>query len=107
MRYSASGAARSADSGVADPRPDLKAVASGGNGKHPPEPPKSREEQLDELWKMTPAERQAAMWADELSGTQLIEWARRAPKEVPLINNEWAFIAAHTPEVADAMERSR
>ena len=106
MRSSASEAVRSADSGVAGPRPDLT-VASGGNGKHPPEPTKSREEQLKELWKMTPAQRQAAMWADELSGTQLIEWARRAPKEVPLINNEWAFIAAHTPEVADALERSR
>lgn len=107
MRSSASGAVRSADDGVADPRPGLKAVASAGNGKQPPEPTKSREEQLKELWKMTPAERQAAMWADELSGTQLIEWARRAPKEVPRINNEWAFIAVHTPEVADALERSR
>lgn len=42
------------------------------------------------------------MWRGELTGAQLSEWARRAPNEVPLIDGEWAFIAALTPEVAEA-----
>lgn len=41
----------------------------------------------------------------ELTGAQLLEWARRAPDEVPTINGEWAFIAASTPEVAESTER--
>ena len=50
---------------------------------------------------MSPAEREAAMRRGELTGFQLLEWARRAPDEVPRINGEWAFIAASTPEIAD------
>ncbi len=56
------------------------------------------------LWAMTPAEREAAMRRGALTGSQLLEWARRAPDEVPTINGEWAFIAASTPEVADRDE---
>jgi hypothetical protein len=59
------------------------------------------------LWAMTPAERQAAMWAGELTHDQLWEWCKRAPGEVPLIHNEFAFIAAFTPEVAEAGEIER
>jgi hypothetical protein len=57
------------------------------------------------LWEMTPAQRQMAMWRGELSEHQLYEWAKRAPKEVPLINDEFAFIALSTPEVAELQER--
>lgn len=66
-----------------------------------------RRERSRELWAMSPAQRQAAMWHGELTTDQLFEWAKRAPKEVPLINDEFAFIAANTPEVAETMERSR
>jgi hypothetical protein len=59
------------------------------------------------LWAMTPAQRQAAMWAGELTESQLYEWAARARQEVPLIEGEFAFIAARTPEVAEIEERSR
>ncbi len=59
------------------------------------------------LWAMSPAEREAAMRRGELTGAQLLEWARRAPDEVPTINDEWAFIAASTPEVAESTERKR
>ncbi len=59
------------------------------------------------LWAMSPAEREAAMRRGELTGSQLLEWARRAPNEVPTIDGEWAFIAASTPEVADSTERKR
>jgi hypothetical protein len=56
------------------------------------------------LWAMSAAEREAALWRGELSSEQLWEWARRRPDEVPTINGEWAFIAAHTPEVAEIGE---
>lgn len=59
------------------------------------------------LWAMTPAQRQQAMWAGELTQSQLYEWASRTPREVPLIDGEFAFIAALTPEVAELEERSR
>jgi hypothetical protein len=62
----------------------------------------SRAEHSRLLWRMSAAERKAAMWRGELTGAQLIEWARRAPDEVPLIDGEFAFIAAQTPEVAEA-----
>jgi hypothetical protein len=59
------------------------------------------------LWRMSAEERVAAMWRGELTGVQLCEWAQRAPHEVPLINGEFAFIAALTPEVAEAPERKK
>jgi hypothetical protein len=61
----------------------------------------SRAEGSRALWRMSPAQRVAAMKNGELSVDQLYEWAKRAPREVPLINGEFAFIAAATPEVAD------
>jgi hypothetical protein len=61
----------------------------------------SRAEGSRALWRMSPAQRVAAMRNSELSLNQLYEWAKRAPHEVPLINGEFAFIAATTPEVAD------
>jgi len=64
----------------------------------------SRAEESRALWAMSAAERTAAMQRGELTGAQLMEWARRAPEEVPLIDGEWAFIAALTPEVADRDE---
>lgn len=66
---------------------------------------KTREDELRHLWSMTPAEREAAMWRGDLSWTQLFAWAQRAPDEVPLINGEFAFIAAKTPEAAEADDR--
>ncbi len=60
-----------------------------------------RKEASKALWSMTPDERRAWMWAGLLTGAQLYEWAKRAPHEVPLINGEFAFIAALTPEVAE------
>jgi hypothetical protein len=41
------------------------------------------------------------MHRGELTWTQLFAWARRAPDEVPLVNGEFAFIAAFTPEAAE------
>jgi hypothetical protein len=65
----------------------------------------SRVELSRALWAMSPGEREAAMRRGALTPAQLLEWARRAPDEVPTINGEWAFIAINTPEVADLKER--
>ena len=58
------------------------------------------------LWSMTAEQRVSAMRRGELNFRQLLEWARRAPEEVPTINGEWEFIAAHTPEIAE-LDRDR
>ena len=34
-------------------------------------------------------------------------WANHAPREVPLLNGEWWFIAIDTPEVAEAFRPRR
>jgi len=65
-------------------------------------PPAKADERSHRLWTMTPDERIAAMHAGELTMSQCLEWARRAPEEVPRIGHEFWFIAALTPEVADA-----
>ena len=61
----------------------------------------SRAELSRALWAMSAGEREAAMRRGTLTSTQLLEWARRRPDEVPTINGEWAFIAAGIPEIAD------
>lgn len=57
------------------------------------------------LWEMTPAQRHAAMWRGELSSYQLFQWAARKPSEVPLIDDEFAFIAWSTEEFRDHIEQ--
>lgn len=59
------------------------------------------------LWRMSAAEREAAFRRGDLAPAQVWEWARRAPSEVPTINGEFAFIAALTPEVAEALDIER
>ena len=65
----------------------------------------SKLERSNALWKMSADERVAAILRDELTWGQLYEWASRARYEVPLLNGEFEFIAAHTPEVADTPEQ--
>ena len=62
------------------------------------------EEQKARLWAMTRDERVRAMRAGKLSLRQCLHWASQRPAEVPLLNNEFEFIAITTPEVADADE---
>jgi hypothetical protein len=62
------------------------------NGRH----------EVGRLWAMTAAERVAAMWRGELTRYQLAKWTSRAPHEVPLLGNEFAWIAMRTPEWAEA-----
>jgi hypothetical protein len=60
-----------------------------------------RDARLQALWRMTPAERIAAMRRGNLTLEQCCAWAARYPKQVPLINGEFEFIAAYMPEVCE------
>jgi hypothetical protein len=60
-----------------------------------------REARLEALWRMTPNERIAAMRRGDLSMEQCCAWAARYPHQVPLINDEFEFIAAYMPEVCE------
>jgi len=60
-----------------------------------------REARLEAMWRMTPNERIAAMRRGDLSMEQCCAWAARYPRQVPLINGEWEFIAAYMPEVCE------
>ena len=59
------------------------------------------EEQLRRLWAMSPSERVAAMRRGELNMRQCCAWAGRHADQVPLLNGEFEFIAAYTPEAAE------
>ncbi len=61
-----------------------------------------KRERLAPMWEMTVEQRIAAMRRGELTMTQLFAWASRCPDQVPLIDGEFEFIAAFTPEVAEA-----
>jgi hypothetical protein len=60
-----------------------------------------REARLEAMWRMTPNERIAAMRRGDLSMEQCCAWAARYPRQVPLINDEFEFIAAYVPEVCE------
>jgi hypothetical protein len=61
-----------------------------------------RVEQERALWAMTATERVTAMRAGRLTSHQLSKWAARCPREVPLLDGEFEFIAITTPEVAES-----
>lgn len=60
-----------------------------------------RDARLEALWRMTPNERVAAMRRGSLNIEQCCAWAARHPQQIPLINGEFEFIAAHMPEVCE------
>jgi len=60
--------------------------------------------QSAQLWRMSAAERVAAMNAGRLSLDQLCEWSRRVPREVPRIGGEFAWIIWTTPEWVEAQQ---
>ena len=62
------------------------------------------EEQKRRLWALTRAERIEAMRAGRLSLRLCLHWASLAPHEVPILNDEFEFIAHLTPEAADATD---
>lgn len=64
------------------------------------------DEELHELWTMTPAERAEAMYGRRLSLPQLIAWGRRRPEEVPLIGGEFAWLVMRDPVWCEPTPRS-
>ncbi|MFI4984900.1 MAG: hypothetical protein ACHQAV_02800 [Solirubrobacterales bacterium] len=62
---------------------------------------RERDARLRSLWQMTPAQRIAAMRRGELTLEQCAAWAARFPDQVPLLNGEFEYLAAHTPEVCE------
>ena len=63
--------------------------------------PESAQERRVVFWRLSPAERIALMRAGELTLKECCQWAARAPREVPIVNGEFEFIAAFTPEVRE------
>lgn len=61
----------------------------------------TQEAQLKALWRMSPEERESAMWGSRLSLFQLLEWSRKRPHEVPKLGREFAWIVMTTPEWAE------
>ena len=61
----------------------------------------AREARLRPLWEMSVSERIAAMRKGELSLEQCAAWAARYPEQMPLVNSEFEYIAAFTPEACD------
>jgi hypothetical protein len=60
---------------------------------------RARRARLRSLWQLTPSERVAAMRRGELTLEQCAAWAARYPEQVPLLNGEFEYLAAFTPEV--------
>ena len=61
----------------------------------------ARDARLRTLRRMTPAQRVAAMRRGELTLEQCSAWAARHPEQVPLVNGEFEYLAALTPEVCE------
>lgn len=59
----------------------------------------------EQVRRLTADQRVAAMCAGRLTYGQLCWWASRWPHEVPLINNEFAFIAYFEAEAAESGTR--
>ena len=59
------------------------------------------------LLAMTLQERIDAMWAGQLSLSQMTGWSGRRLHEVPRLGGELAYLMMHTPEYAEPAERQR
>ena len=62
---------------------------------------RARNARLRALWQMTPSQRVAAMRRGELDASQCAAWAARHPEQVPLLDGEFEYLAAFTPEVCE------
>jgi hypothetical protein len=62
---------------------------------------RARNARLRALWQMTPSQRVAAMRRGELTLQQCAAWAARHPEQVPLLDGEFEYLAALTPEVCE------
>jgi hypothetical protein len=55
-------------------------------------------ERLQRVWAMSPDQRCQAARQGQLSLGEMLRWAARMPQEVPLVNGEFFFIAAHSAD---------
>lgn len=62
---------------------------------------RARQERLRSLWELTASERVAAMRRGELTLEQCAAWAARYPEQVPLLNGEFEYLTAFTPEALE------
>lgn len=62
---------------------------------------RARRARLRRLWQMTPAQRVAAMRRGELTYEQLAAWSARYPDQIPILQGEYLWLIAHTPEVCE------
>jgi len=60
-----------------------------------------RRARLRSLWELTPSERVTAMRCGELTLEQCAAWAALYPEQVPLIDGEFEYLVAFTPEVCE------
>jgi hypothetical protein len=56
---------------------------------------------LRRLWQMSCEQRVAAMRRGELSYRELAAWSARYPEQVPIVNGEFEWLAAFTPEACE------
>lgn len=61
----------------------------------------ARNARLRALWRMTAAQRIAAMRRGELTLEQCSAWAARYPEQVPMLNDEFEYVVVLTPEVCE------
>ncbi len=59
---------------------------------------RERAERLLPVWEMNVEQRVQAMRKGELSLEQCAAWAARYPEQVPILNGEFEYLAAFTPE---------
>lgn len=62
---------------------------------------RARQARLRSLWELTASERVAAMRRGELTLEQCAAWAARYPEQVPLLDGEFEYLAAFTPEARE------
>jgi hypothetical protein len=65
----------------------------------------ARDARLRALWQMTVAQRIGAMRRGELTLEQWSAWAARYPEQVSLLDGEFEYLAAFTPEVCECAAR--
>jgi hypothetical protein len=63
--------------------------------------PASARERRQVIWRLSPRERVALMRAGELTLKECCQWAARAAHEVTIVNGEFEFIVAFTPEACE------
>jgi hypothetical protein len=62
---------------------------------------RTRAARLRRVWEMTAEQRVMAMRRGELSLEQCAAWAARYPEQVPVLNGEFEYLAAFTPEARE------